>query len=358
MGVENLNLVLLFASLTVIRFTHAVSREYVSQIWQISGGFTTAVASWNVKTPDGSWIETQLRARVGQRWTRWYVMGEWSRDQSSRHRHSVTAQADGDGKVDTDTLVLAHAATAWQTRVYLHAAADGQEPKLSLLAVTTGAREQLSTPGQDRRAWGIDLDVPERTQRVDESPDALGGGGDAWCSPTSVSMIMAYWARKENQPHWDVGVASVAEGTYDPVYDGCGNWPFNVAFASEHGLAGWVARLRGLPDMERFIAAGIPLVASIRVAPGELTGSPYKKTDGHLLVIRGFTSAGDVITNDPYALPGHIRIVYERDQFARVWMNGSGGIVYVIGPPKLLERCNHLGAETAPGNFDVDDHTG
>jgi hypothetical protein len=188
----------------------------------------------------------------------------------------------------------------------------------------------------ERSAWGTDIDVPERTQRVDESPDALGGGGDAWCSPTSVSMIMAYWAARMHRPQWDANVVDAAHGTFDPAYKGCGNWPFNVAYASEHGLEGWVQRLASVGDAERYIAAGIPLVASIRVAPGELAGSPYKKTDGHLLVVRGFTSDGDIIANDPAALPGHIRIVYKRAQFAHVWMNGSHGIVYVIGPPKLL----------------------
>lgn len=186
-------------------------------------------------------------------------------------------------------------------------------------------------------AWGTDLDVPELTQRVDESPDAMGGGGDAWCSPTSVAMVMAYWARRTRHPQWEVGVPQAAAGTYDTTYKGCGNWPFSVAFASEHGLAGWVQRLDGLHRMEGYVRAGIPLVASIRVRPGELLGSPYVKTDGHLLVVRGFTSRGDVIVNDPYALPGKIRIVYRKDQFQRVWMNGSGGIVYVIAPAGDLE---------------------
>jgi Peptidase_C39 like family len=344
--VGNLNVALLLASVTVIRFATGLTRDYLSQEYAAPTGFLTAVASWNVRTPAGSWIETQLRARIGNRWTRFYRMGEWSRDPGEHHRHSVAAQADADGTVGTDTLELKKPANAWQSRVFVHASEAGELPIVSLLAVTTGPNNMgsrvsvgsrvYSRPSNQYAAWGIDLDVPERTQRVHESPDALAGGGDAWCSPTSVSMIMAYWARKENQPHWDVDQSTAAEGTYDPVYAGCGNWPFNVAFASEHGLAGWVERLGSLSDMERYIAAGIPLVASIRVKAGELSGSPYPKTDGHLLVVRGFTSAGDVITNDPYALPGHIRIVYNRAQFEQVWMNGSGGIVYVIAPPKLL----------------------
>lgn len=334
----NLSLGLVLAAVTVIRFAGGVDRDFVSAIHEVPTGFTNAVASWNVTTPDGSWIETQLRARVDGRWTNWYAMGNWSRERAHSHRHSINERADADGKVDTDTLVLAKPADAWQLRVFFHHADGGMAPKLSLVAVTTGSLSSPSPSGASDAAWGVDLDVPERTQRVHESPDALGGGGDAWCSPTSVSMVMAYWAAVEHEPQWDVDVASAADGTYDSAYAGCGNWPFNVAFASEHGLAGWVERLAGLSEMQRYIRAGVPLVASIRVAPGELRGSPYEKTDGHLLVVRGFTDTGDIITNDPYALPGHIRIVYPRVQFEHVWMGGSGGIVYVIAPSALLAR--------------------
>jgi hypothetical protein len=91
-----------------------------------------------------------------------------------------------------------------------------------------------------------------------------------------------------------------------------------------------------MSKLERYIALGVPLIASIRVKTGELNGSPYKNTDGHLLVVRGFTRDGDVIANDPYGLPGHIRIIYKRAQFEHVWMGGSRGVVYVIAPPLLL----------------------
>jgi hypothetical protein len=336
--VEVLNVAVLFAALTVIRFASDAPSEYVSPVHEVTSGFTTAIASWNVVTPSDAWMEAQLRVRVGDRWSRWYTMGEWSRTREDNHRHSVARQADADGTVDTDTLELVKHATAWQLQLHLHAAKTGERPMVSLLAVTTGSDLAAARAQAERAAWGIELDVPERTQRALESPDALAGGGDAWCSPTSVSMIMAYWAQRENAPSWDVGVSAAAQGTYDPVYDGCGNWPFNVAFASEHGLAGWVERLSGIAEMERYIIAGIPLAASIRVAPGQLHGSPYPKTDGHLLVVRGFTSGGNVIANDPYALPGHIRIIYDRTQFENVWMHGSGGVVYVIAPAAMLSQ--------------------
>src|SRR5688500_2602762 len=38
-------------------------------------GYAEAIASWNADTPPGTWIETQLRARIGERWTSWYSLG-------------------------------------------------------------------------------------------------------------------------------------------------------------------------------------------------------------------------------------------------------------------------------------------
>ncbi|MBV8596240.1 MAG: C39 family peptidase [Candidatus Eremiobacteraeota bacterium] len=343
MGVGDLNLaIVLSAALTIIRFASGRTADFTSDVHAAAQPFTSAVASWNVRTPAGSWIQTRLRVRIAQRFTQWYDMGYWSRTADGHHRHSVKPQDDADGSVDTDTLNLRSPADAWQVQVLVHAGDGGELPVLSLVAITTNESkietQALSPESRASPAWGRELAVPERTQRVDESPDALAGGGDSWCSPTSVSMVMAYWAATLHHPQWDVAVPKAARDTYDPVYDGCGNWPFNVAFASEHGLAGWVERLPTLAAMDRYLLAGIPLVASIRVKPGELAGSPYPKTDGHLLVVRGFTSTGDVITNDPYALPGHIRIIYQREQFDHVWMGGSGGIVYVIAPPALLDR--------------------
>ena len=51
----------------------------------------------------------------------------------------------------------------------------------------------------------------------------------------------------------------------------------------------------------------------------------------HLLVVRGFTSSGDVAVNDPAASSDDgVSRVYDRDQFEDVWMNGSGGVAYLL----------------------------
>jgi hypothetical protein len=53
--------------------------EATSPIIDVSS-FTEAIASWNAATPAGTWVETQIRADVGSRWTKWYVLGIWAAD--------------------------------------------------------------------------------------------------------------------------------------------------------------------------------------------------------------------------------------------------------------------------------------
>jgi hypothetical protein len=317
------------------QYERAPALPLETAVTEVAGGFTTAVVSWNVSTSGGSALAVDMRARLGGRWTKWYSMGVWSAAVASERR-STAGQKDVDGDVDTDTLTLTHAADAFAVRATPIAGAGGRPPALQLLAVATSLAPDGVTDARAFTGPAREIDVPERTQRSATSPDGLGGGGDSWCSPTSVSMVMAYWARSTGHPQWDVDVAAVADGVYDPVYDGCGNWPFNVAFASEHGLAGFVRQFPSLDDVALLVSRGIPVIASIAVQPHELDGAPYPKTAGHLLVIRGFTPSGDVIVNDPYGEPGAIRRVYKRAQFAHAWLAGSNGTVYIIAPPDIV----------------------
>ena len=182
----------------------------------------------------------------------------------------------------------------------------------------------------EQRAWGTALPVPERSQMV------YPGGGEVWCSPTSTSMLMAYWADRLGTPSLNRPVPEVAAGTYDPVYRGHGNWPFNTAYAARDGLVGNVSRFSSLVQVERWIEAGVPVVASLAWAPGELANAPVGSTSGHLLVIVGFSQAGDLVVNDPAGDPRRgqtVRRTYRRGQFEALWLASSGGTVYLIHPP-------------------------
>jgi hypothetical protein len=132
--------------------------------------------------------------------------------------------------------------------------------------------------------------------------------------------------------------------TYDYAYRGAGNWPFNTAYAATYGLRAHVTRLRSLTQLERYIARRIPVITSVAFRRDELAGAGYG-SDGHLMVVIGFTRTGDVIANDPAAPSNRaVRRVYPRRMFETVWLRtrrltarrkltgGPGGVVYLIWP--------------------------
>lgn len=292
--------------------------------------FREAIVSWNATTPAGSWVEILLSARIGDRWTRDYNLGVWAAENGTITRHSVAGQADGDGTVYTDTLVLGAAADAYRVTVRLFAEPGAPAPRLHGVSVAT------STPGAAPvelaplpEAWGSAVDVPQRSQMI--YPD----GGEVWCSPTSTSMLLAYWADQLGRPELIETVPSAAAATYDSVYGGNGNWPFNTAHAaalSGGSLRAVVTRLDRVEQLERLTAAGFPVVVSGSWASGQMSGAPIDSTNGHIWIVRGFTDGGDVLVNDP-AGPndGQVRYAYDRGQFDAAWAN-SGRTVYLIHP--------------------------
>jgi Peptidase_C39 like family len=280
--------------------------------------FTELIPSWNAVTPAGSSVTVEVRVKQVGGWTRWYSFGTWM---SQDGRSSLNGQQDAAASVSTDTLKLKAPAAAYQYRVTLRGAAT-----LSLLAFTTSipatsTKGPLTRPApSDRAAWGKVLNVPARSQMI------YPGGGENWCSPTSTSMILAYWGI-------EVSVPQAARATYDKAYDGTGNWSFNAAYAGSQGLRAYVARLPGLAAAEAYITAGIPLAVSLGWKPGELPGAPIPASSGHLMVLVGFDAAGDPVLNDPAAASNEtVRRTYPRANFERLWQTHSGGTVYVMAP--------------------------
>ena len=274
--------------------------------------FTELIPSWNAITPAGSSLSLEVRVRQAGGWTRWYSFGTWM---SEGERSSVNGQKDVAGALDTDTLGLTAPVTAYQYRVTLRGAAQ-----LSLLAFTTSRKGKAEAVASDRTVWGKVLNVPQRSQMI------YPGGGEVWCSPTSVSMILAFWGVQ-------ITVPAAAKATYDKAYDGTGNWSFNVAYAGSLGLQAYVSRLPGLAEAERYVSAGIPLAVSLGWKKGELPGAALPASSGHLMVLVGFDASGNPVLNDPAAASNDaVRRSYPRAAFERLWQEHSGGTVYVMAP--------------------------
>ncbi|MEO3868507.1 C39 family peptidase [Nonomuraea sp. B12E4] len=310
---------------------------------------TELIASWTADVPPRSWIQVEARVRNAEGLTRWYSLGRWSYAEGDILRTSVPGQRDADAKVAVDTLVTAAGKpmVGYQLRLTLYRApGSGVTPRIRTAGVMSSnvpARKAVPvSPGGG--AWGTELAVPRRSQSIHKGhyPE-WSGGGEAWCSPTSTTMILGYWGRwpSGQDTAWvspsdpDPEVDHAARHTYDHAYKGAGNWTFNIAYAGRYGMDGFVTRLRSLTELELLIKAGIPVITSQSFKKGELPGAGYG-TDGHLMAVVGFTRTGDVIANDP-ASPSNaaVRHVYPRAVFENVWLRGSssGGVTYVIHPP-------------------------
>ena len=327
---------------------------WTSPTYRVGFGLTELVASWTAATPPGTWIQVEMHGTTtAGTTTKWYVMGRWTSQMPSAagdiSRTSVGLQGDADGTIAIDTFFAAKgvALSDYQLRVTLYRKhlTSAVPTVRSVGAIASALPDDKSVAaGPAGVAAGTNLNVPQYSQEVHkgEYPE-FDGGGEAWCSPTSTEMVVEYWGSGPSPseltgiPYADPSVDYAAQHTFDWHYSGAGNWPFNVAYAGSLGLEGEVVQLRSLAEAELFVKAGIPLVASVAFKKNELDGAGYS-TNGHLLVIRGFTPTGDVIVNDPASrlIPSDAAVenVFDRQQFADVWLptSRSGGIAYVIHP--------------------------
>jgi uncharacterized protein YvpB len=201
------------------------------------------------------------------------------------------------------------------------------------LAYSTAPAKKASPSAGNPSLWNTLIEVPECSQMV--YPD----GGNTWCSPTSVSMVLMYWTQT-GLPCSDWVPTTVA-GVWDWMYNGAGNWPFNTAYAATMnayndpaGLEASVRRFTSLDEAEKWVAAGVPVIVSFAWGKNDLTGAAVPSSSGHLSVLVGFDEAGNPIINDPAAANNEdVRRTYLRSEFEPLWLQASGGTVYLIYPP-------------------------
>ena len=347
--------------------------------------------SWNVDAPDGSGVRFDVRVRqpadgatgdgaggpagmsAADGWSPWLYLGSWGevprpdgaraaggervkRDDAASAKADATAAPDGSaapdpagphvrrfegGRVHIDVLTLDRPADAYQVRATFYAApgAAGVASLRRVTVVTSGLVADLpdsadaeaqaaadvaaspDLPAAVAPGWSGTLDVPFLAQR---SAVDVEVGGEV-CSPTSTTMVMAYQ-----------GVPLPLEQNYRAILDPdtgiYGNWNRAVARAGQLGLDAWLRRFRSFDEVRAELAAGRPVIASIRFGTGEFPSNVLKKTDGHLIVIRGFTPDGDAVVNDPASPSRGEGVVYKADELSRAWLD-HGGVGYVIRRP-------------------------
>ncbi|MEU7137263.1 peptidase C39 family protein [Streptomyces sp. NPDC046261] len=344
---------------------------WLSPVSALPAPATEIVVSWNARTPAGTWLQTELRATYtdGTR-SPWYVMGRWTSGDAAGdiRRTSVDGQGDKKSSVSTDTLAVDDPASglrlaSYELRLTLHRKPGSRlTPTVWRLgAMGSDIPDRFTVPAsRPGEGAGHKLRVPRYSQEIHKGQyPEYDNGGEAWCSPTSSQMVLEYWGRRPtaedlawvNPAYADPQVCHAARHTYDYQYKGCGNWPFNAAYAATyHDFQAVVTRLRSLNEAERLVKAGIPLITSQSFLASELDGAGYG-TAGHLMCVVGFTEEGDVIANDP-ASPSNAAVerVYKRRQFETIWLrtkrhnaqgevrSGTGGICYLYFPLRPTTR--------------------
>jgi uncharacterized protein YvpB len=293
--------------------------------------FMEIVPAWNSYTPEGAYMDVLAKVRIEGKWTRWYKIALYTTTDKPEPKKSYK---DGDSLAHcpVDILIVKNnkRADALKLRYELKSTDGKNYPNLRLLAVNVddpqGYKENIPP---EKSVWGTELDVPYLCQ-------LSVPGGNVWCSPTSTAMVLDYWAKKTNRPDLTVGITQAAKACHDHRWGGTGNWVLNAAYAAEFkGMRGLVDRFSSVSQIEQWIAKGVPVIVSLnhnRLTRGK------SSSQGHLMVIRGFTKDGDPVFNDPWARlekGEKLRKVYSRADLEYAWLGPevpSKGAVYLIYP--------------------------
>ena len=301
----------------------------------------------DVMEPTGRFVERQRaagnvyggrgRRKFPRRTTKFYSLGRWTPDDKLFPRVSVSGQKDADGDVNVDTLVLRHPAGAVQIRLTL-GGTNGALPAMKFLGLsfcnTRVAPEKLPP---NRAAWGKIIPVVERSQQ--SYP-----GGNGWCSPTSLSMVLAYWGGESNRADWNLDAPEVAAGVIDHHFKkatGTGRSTPHSRAAST-GCAPTPRASTTFRNLKNSIAAGIPVVISARY--DLLKDGRAPDFNGHLTVCRGFTENGDLVINDPWTdlKVESVRHIYKRKNVRRAWAT-SHNTVYLVYPETINPPPDRFG---------------
>jgi hypothetical protein len=253
----------------------------------------------------------ELSARVDGAWSPWVATVTLGRAE-----FAPLPSAAGPLTVNIDEFAAVRSPDAVRLRVRCR----GQLPEawiVSLSAASDDAVDFGAPPGA-----GTAVSVPAVSQLGEDTAIAL-----RICSPTSVAMVLRYWGRPATS-------AAVAADVFHAATDQYGIWPAAIRAAASWGVAGYLLRFPDWTAAAWCLKRGIPIVASIRYAAGELGGAPMDSTTGHLIVLTGYED-GMVLVNDPAAPTDTVPRRYRRDELTRAWLERRG-LGYVLFDPSRV----------------------
>lgn len=271
------------------------------------------VAAFSALSERSHSFRFELSAAIGARWSTWIGAASIGPAEFA----SIATRGDGlEAQID-----LWRAETAVESvRLRLRLPADDAAVVLAAPWLVTLSACDLA-PLEPALARGATrLAVPALSQM------ALGGPlASRICSPVSVGMVLTYWRARPDVPE-------LAADMFHPALDIYGVWPAAIRAAGRRGVLGYLLRFPDWASAAWCLDRGLPLVASVRYAAGELRDAAIAETAGHLLVLTGYAE-GEVLVNDPAAAdPAAVPRRYPIEQIVRVWLERAG-VGYVLFRP-------------------------
>jgi hypothetical protein len=285
---------------------------------EAGGPFDQFLMSWNVHVPTDAGVLLEVSVQGDGPWSPWLHLADWGDVEQA----GPTTRYYERGTVQVDILHLEESMHRARYRIRAFGVQSGDPVVVHRTTLTFTSTRDLDMRFERRipaAPAAVQLTVPALSQR--DPPSDLSS---RICSPTCVAMAMAHAGHP-------VSPTDVARLVFDEEHDIYGNWVRSVQGAFELGVPGVLVRLSSWDAVEHFLGQGMPLIVSVKVRLGELTGAPYGNTPGHLLMITGLDGNGGVLVNDPAASTAQdVPRTYRLDELERVWM-ARGGVAYLIG---------------------------
>lgn len=299
--------------------------EYLSE--QISTSFDAKelVITWNADVPDDTWLEIEFRVKdkfAG--WSVWYCLGHWGH----KTPYERVTEDPIYGILKVDILKAQRKFNTIQYRIRFFGSKTKKYPTLKRVTLC-----YTSPPDKGENAFrlmeapvgpAVSLSVPWISQLRYEDVENMDMINSGVCAPTSLTMVMKF----HDKP---VRVKETAQQAFDPVAEIYGNWAFLAATAANHGLKAWVQRFTTWKEVRQLVEKGIPVIISIAYPKNTFSSEPESSSEGHLMVVRGFTKTGDVIVNNPGTVfrENGEGIVYKWHELGKAFF-GHGGVGIIV----------------------------
>src|SRR5579859_8057960 len=292
-----------------VNFTHASTKP-----------FTQLIFSWNARRPQKGYLRFCAQAFINGQWHEPYLMIDWGSSFQKSYFTTNTLTAAHHVRLE---IPQPHASKGFRVIVEALEGAQLAHLKSIFVCVSDFAKFMPEVPDYIHQLKSVKLNgVPRHSQMVVDHEDR-----ERICSPTSTSMLVGYLKKRVISP------ALFAQQSYDSGLDSYGSWPFNMAHAYEvtDGAYHFCAmRLYSFLDLYKQLAAGIPVVVSVR---GELEGGVKPYNNGHLMIVVGWDENNKrVLCHDPaFPADDKVTVAYDAESFIRAWER-SQRLAYIATP--------------------------